>query len=133
MIHSQFAGAKPPHWDSAAQDYESLQLLPPGVKPGQLFFGCGQLREQFVGLGGVGAMKIRRHKQTFDPRYLLLQSQNLRLDAFQFTHLLEGKLARLGRLGAVSARPDEIAAAFIGVAFVVQRATCSASRCFFSR
>jgi len=79
MIHSQIAGTKPLHWDSASQDHESLQLLPPGVKPRQLLFGCGQMREQFVGSGGVGAMKIRRHKRTFDPRNFLFQSQNLRL------------------------------------------------------
>src|SRR5262245_51154238 len=47
---------------------ERLQFLPACIKLGQFFLGGGQFGEQFIGLGGVGAVKIRRGEQGFDAR-----------------------------------------------------------------
>src|SRR5580658_816263 len=56
---------------------QPLQLLPPRVKPRQLFLGGGQFRQQFVGLGRVGVVKIRGREQFFNSRYLLFHGQDL--------------------------------------------------------
>jgi len=53
-----------------------------------------QLTQQFVGLGRVGPMKVRRGEQAFDSGYFRLHAEDQFFHPFQLLGLFPRQLAR---------------------------------------